>query len=234
MKLPRAILFDLDDTILVAFGPAQSQWRRTIAAFADQLGPIEATVIAAAIEAASTGLWADPARHKYWRHRVGDARRRIVATAFAALAAAGHAVPSERSSQRNASPLSASQASPRFRRVLRFPVTAATARLISSDPGGRDGPPSQAALMMPLSIRLAKPGSAVPNADMSGANCIGSIFILSGLPRADFTVTVGAFRTRWSSSWDSPCRVVPPSVVASPTTALLGTFARSTGRLSSF
>jgi hypothetical protein len=27
MNLPRAILFDLDDTILVAFGPAQSQWR---------------------------------------------------------------------------------------------------------------------------------------------------------------------------------------------------------------
>src|SRR5437763_11232342 len=64
MKLPRAILFDLDDTILVAFGPAQSQWQRTIAAFADQLGPIEATAIAAAIEAASTELWADPARHK--------------------------------------------------------------------------------------------------------------------------------------------------------------------------
>ena len=36
MKLPRAILFDLDDTILVAFGPAQSQWQRTIGAFADQ------------------------------------------------------------------------------------------------------------------------------------------------------------------------------------------------------
>jgi ABC-type thiamine transport system ATPase subunit len=47
MKLPRAILFDLDDTIFVAFGPAQSQWQRTIAAFADQLGPIQATVIAA-------------------------------------------------------------------------------------------------------------------------------------------------------------------------------------------
>jgi putative hydrolase of the HAD superfamily len=95
MKLPRAILFDLDDTILVAFGPAQSQWQRTIAVFADQLGPIEATVIAAAIEAASTELWADPARHKYWRHRTAAARRRIVATAFAALAAAGHPVPTE-------------------------------------------------------------------------------------------------------------------------------------------
>src|SRR5262249_41890584 len=40
MKLPRAILFDLDDTILVAFAQSQSQWQRTIAAFADQLAPI--------------------------------------------------------------------------------------------------------------------------------------------------------------------------------------------------
>jgi FMN phosphatase YigB (HAD superfamily) len=71
MKLPRAILFDLDDTILIAFGPAQSQWQRTISAFADRLGPIEATVIATAIQAASTELWVDPARHKYWRHRIG-------------------------------------------------------------------------------------------------------------------------------------------------------------------
>jgi putative hydrolase of the HAD superfamily len=62
-KSPRAILFDLDDTILVAFGSAQSEWQRTIAAFADQLWPIEVTVIAAAIEAASTELWAAPARH---------------------------------------------------------------------------------------------------------------------------------------------------------------------------
>ncbi len=92
-KLPRAILFDLDDTILVAFGPAQSQWRRTIAGFADRLGPIEAAAVAAAIEAASTELWADPARHKFWRHRIGEARRRIVAGAFAALAARGHDLP---------------------------------------------------------------------------------------------------------------------------------------------
>jgi hypothetical protein len=62
MKLLRAILFGLDDTILFSFGPAQSHWQRTIDAFADQLGPIEATAIAAAIEA-STALWADPALH---------------------------------------------------------------------------------------------------------------------------------------------------------------------------
>jgi putative hydrolase of the HAD superfamily len=95
MTLPRAILFDLDDTLLVAFGPAQSQWQRTIAAFADRLGPLETGIVAGAILAASTELWADPRRHKYWRHRIDEARRKIVADAFAELAAAGHAVPAQ-------------------------------------------------------------------------------------------------------------------------------------------
>lgn len=95
MKLPRAILFDLDDTLLVAFGPAQSQWQRTIAAFADRLGPIEAQAVAAAVSGASAELWADPGRHKYWRHRIDEARRKIVADAFAALAATGHPVPAQ-------------------------------------------------------------------------------------------------------------------------------------------
>src|SRR5579862_2718506 len=93
MKLPTAILFDLDDTLLVAFGPSQSQWARTIAAFADRLGPVEAHIVADAIQAASNDLWADPARHKHWRHRIDEARRRIVANAFAALAASGHQPP---------------------------------------------------------------------------------------------------------------------------------------------
>jgi putative hydrolase of the HAD superfamily len=94
-KLPRAILFDLDDTLLVAFGPAQSQWQRTIAAFADRLGPIEVQAVAAAVSGASAELWADPGRHKYWRHRIDEARRKIVADAFAVLAAAGHPVPAQ-------------------------------------------------------------------------------------------------------------------------------------------
>jgi putative hydrolase of the HAD superfamily len=95
MKLPTAILFDLDDTLLVAFGPSQSQWQRTIAAFADRLGAVEAAAVAEAISAASIELWADPGRHKYWRHRIGQARRKIVAIAFAELAAAGHPVPAQ-------------------------------------------------------------------------------------------------------------------------------------------
>jgi putative hydrolase of the HAD superfamily len=91
--LPRAILFDLDDTILVAFGPAQSQWRRVIASFAEHLGPLDPAAVITAIRGSSEELWADPARHKHWRHRIGEARRRIVANAFAALAAGGHSVP---------------------------------------------------------------------------------------------------------------------------------------------
>jgi putative hydrolase of the HAD superfamily len=92
-KLPRAMLIDLDDTILVAFGPAQSQWQRVLGAYADYLAPVTPTAAIAAIMDSSRDLWADPARHKHWRHRIVEARRRIVADAFAALAAAGHAVP---------------------------------------------------------------------------------------------------------------------------------------------
>ena len=92
-SLPRAILFDLDDTILVAFGPAGSQWRRVIGDFAEHLGPLDPAMVIAAIRNSSEELWADPAQHKHWRHRIGEARRRIVADAFAALAAAGHRVP---------------------------------------------------------------------------------------------------------------------------------------------
>jgi len=95
-KLPRAILFDLDDTLLVAFGPAESQWRRIIAAFAGHLAPLDPAAVIAAIQESSRELWADPARHKHWRHRIGEARRLIVANAFGQLAASGHRVPERR------------------------------------------------------------------------------------------------------------------------------------------
>jgi putative hydrolase of the HAD superfamily len=92
-NLPRGVLFDLDDTLLVAFGTAESQWRRVIGGFAADLAPLAAELVIAAIQSSSRDLWADPAQHKYWRHRIGDARRRIVADAFAQLAACGGAIP---------------------------------------------------------------------------------------------------------------------------------------------
>jgi putative hydrolase of the HAD superfamily len=92
-KLPTAILFDLDDTLLVAFGPSQSQWERTIGAAAAHFAPAEPLVIVEAIQEASRDLWADPGRHHYWRHRIGEARRKIVADAFADLTARGIKMP---------------------------------------------------------------------------------------------------------------------------------------------
>jgi putative hydrolase of the HAD superfamily len=92
--LPRAILIDLDDTILSAFGRAEGQWQRVIADFAAHLDPHPPADVIAAIQAYSKYLWADEARHKHWRHQIGEARRHIVASAFAELTKArGHAPP---------------------------------------------------------------------------------------------------------------------------------------------
>jgi putative hydrolase of the HAD superfamily len=88
-QLPKAILIDLDDTILSAFGQAADQWRRVIAAFAERLTPHQPEAVCAAIQAYSRYLWADQGRHKDWRQRIGDARRHIVASAFAELASSG-------------------------------------------------------------------------------------------------------------------------------------------------
>lgn len=88
LKLPTAILIDLDDTILSAFGQAADQWQRVIAAFADRLQPHPTHEVIEAIQTYSRYLWADQARHKHWRHRIDEARRHIVTSAFAELAGA--------------------------------------------------------------------------------------------------------------------------------------------------
>src|SRR5438046_4309435 len=84
-QLPPAILFDLDDTILSAFGQAEGQWQRVVAEFIEHLAPHPPDDIVAAVQAYSRFLWADQARHKHWRHRIGEARRHIVQNAFAEL-----------------------------------------------------------------------------------------------------------------------------------------------------
>jgi putative hydrolase of the HAD superfamily len=84
-QLPTAILLDLDDTILSAFGQAEGQWQRVIASFIEHLAPHPPDDVIAAIQAYSKHLWADQGRHKHWRHRIGEARRHIVQSAFAEL-----------------------------------------------------------------------------------------------------------------------------------------------------
>jgi putative hydrolase of the HAD superfamily len=91
--LPRAILFDLDDTILSAYGRPLAAWRKIADEFAAMLFPLTPEDCAAAIEAQSQLLWNDPAWNRQWRLQMPEARRLIVAGAFAALATGGKTVP---------------------------------------------------------------------------------------------------------------------------------------------
>jgi putative hydrolase of the HAD superfamily len=92
-KLPRAILFDMDDTILAVSGSARVVWTRIAEEYAVALAPFSPAEVVQAIEAQSQLLWNDSAWNRQWRVRLFEARRRVVAGAFAVLAAGRNSVP---------------------------------------------------------------------------------------------------------------------------------------------
>lgn len=87
---PRAILFDLDDTILPGFARPDMAWREIVVALVD---PARADSVVEAIRAHSREFWADAERHRQWRMTMPAARRKIVADACAALAATDRDAP---------------------------------------------------------------------------------------------------------------------------------------------
>lgn len=88
-KLPRAMLIDMDDTILSAYGRPEIAWHHIAAEFADELAPLPPAAVAAAVLSFARNFWstAEPA----WRLKLGEARRITVQGGFDALTAAGHA-----------------------------------------------------------------------------------------------------------------------------------------------
>jgi putative hydrolase of the HAD superfamily len=86
--LPRAMLIDMDDTILSAYGRPEIAWHHIAAEFTDELAPLPPPVVAAAVLSFARDFWAtaEPA----WRLKLGEARRLSVQGGFDALAAAGH------------------------------------------------------------------------------------------------------------------------------------------------
>jgi putative hydrolase of the HAD superfamily len=88
-RLPRAMLIDMDDTILSAYGRPEIAWNHVAAEFADELAPLPPPAVAAAVLGFARNFWstAEPA----WRLKLGEARRVTVQGGFDALAAAGHA-----------------------------------------------------------------------------------------------------------------------------------------------
>ncbi|TKW78548.1 MAG: HAD family hydrolase, partial [Bradyrhizobium icense] len=87
-SLPRAMLIDMDDTILSAYGRPEIAWNHIAAEFADELAPLPPPAVAGAVLTFARNFWstAEPA----WRLKLGEARRLTVQGGFDALAAAGH------------------------------------------------------------------------------------------------------------------------------------------------
>ena len=86
MQLPRAMLIDMDDTILSAYGRPEIAWNKIAAEFADELAPLSPPQVAAAILQFARNFWATA--EAAWRLKLAEARHLTVKGGFAALAAA--------------------------------------------------------------------------------------------------------------------------------------------------
>jgi len=78
MPLPRAILFDLDDTLIRAYAQPEEAWRRLLGAFAEPLDAPDAAAIErvrAVVMDEARSLWSDQAVAARWRLDIPGARR---------------------------------------------------------------------------------------------------------------------------------------------------------------
>jgi putative hydrolase of the HAD superfamily len=94
MSLPRAMLIDMDDTILSAYARADIAWHDVAREFADELAPLSPQQVAAAIAASGRKFW--ETADATWRLKLGEARHEVVKGGFEALAASGQPAPPSR------------------------------------------------------------------------------------------------------------------------------------------
>lgn len=85
--LPRAMLIDMDDTILSAYGRPEIAWNKVAAEFADEFAPLLPQQVAAAVLESGRKFWATA--EAGWRLKLAEARQLVVKDGFAALAATG-------------------------------------------------------------------------------------------------------------------------------------------------
>ena len=85
--LPRAMLIDMDDTILSAYGRPELAWNKIANEFAGELAPYSPEQVATAVLAFARNFWAnaEPA----WRLKLAEARHLTVKGGFASLAGPG-------------------------------------------------------------------------------------------------------------------------------------------------
>lgn len=86
-QLPRAMLIDMDETILSAYGRPDIAWNNVTSEFAGEFAPLLPQQVAAAILDSGRKFWATA--EAAWRLKLAEARHVVVRDGFAALAATG-------------------------------------------------------------------------------------------------------------------------------------------------
>jgi len=83
--LPKAMLLDLDDTILDDSGNVGSCWRDACLDHRSELGPLDPASLYQAIERTREWFWSDPERHREGRLDLDVARREVARASLAHL-----------------------------------------------------------------------------------------------------------------------------------------------------
>jgi putative hydrolase of the HAD superfamily len=91
--LPRAMLIDMDDTILSAYGRPEIAWHHIASEFAGEFAPLLPQQVANAVLNSARQFWG--AAGAEWRLKLEEARRIVVGNGLAALTANGHALPAD-------------------------------------------------------------------------------------------------------------------------------------------
>ena len=87
---PRAVLLDLDDTIIDYGGSAERAWRTVCDAAARDIDGLDATALFEEVSRVREWFWSDPERHRVGRADLCAAWQRIIQDALQAL---GHDAP---------------------------------------------------------------------------------------------------------------------------------------------
>jgi len=101
MQFPRAILFDLDDTILAYEAVSVECWQQVCRSLAPLPGGLETDSLVASIEEVRAWYWGDTERDRRGRLDLPTARQEIVAVAFERLGSSNSALAHEIANEYN-------------------------------------------------------------------------------------------------------------------------------------
>lgn len=85
LNLPKAILLDLDDTLLSFSRLREDYWNTVTRNFSGEIGGIDYRTLSSEILKKGDWFWGDNGRNKKWRLYLREARRQIVELAFESL-----------------------------------------------------------------------------------------------------------------------------------------------------